>query len=310
MHKRFGVVGASCTDVFATTAKPLIVHDSNPGTVRFGFGGVGRNIAENLARLAQTVQLFAAFGSDPFALSMLEHTKSAGVLTDGCLIAASGASPYYIAVNDPTGDMSVAVNDMAICNDITPDFIAGHLQTLNACDAVVLDTNIPASTVAFLAKECKAPLLADSVSVSKAEKLVGILPRLHALNTNLREARALLQCEITSDIHSLQHAANRFHALGIQWVLITLGAGGAFLSGQNEQIIQPAFPVKTANTNGCGDAFSAAAFAGILSGEDPETILLSALAAAAITATAVESVSGQLSPTAIKQYITNTRRLS
>ena len=310
MSKRFSVVGASCTDIFATSTQPMIAQDSNPGTVRFGYGGVGRNIAENLARLEQSVQLFAAFGSDPFSVQMLEYTKISGVDISACLLSSTGQSPYYIAVNDPTGEMSVAVNDMAICERIMPEYLAGHLSELNTCDAVVLDTNIPKVSIDYLAKYCTVPLLADSVSVSKAQKLSDTLPRLFALNTNLREAQALLQTQITSELTSLKRAADRFHALGISYVLITLGSIGAFLSNGSRQLKLNAFPVETVNANGCGDAFSAAAFSGILSGHDPETILQNALAAAAVTAQSAQSVSDRLSPTAITRLISDSRRFS
>ncbi len=307
MNKRFGVVGASCIDIFATSAQPMITHDSNPGSVRFGYGGVGRNIAENLSRLDQIVLLIAAFGGDPFSHQMLEHTKHAGVDTRACLLSSAGQAPYYIAVNDAKGEMSVAVNDMAICERITPAYLSGHLSALNACDAVVLDTNIPKASIDFLAENCTAPLLADSVSVSKAAKLSNALPRLFALNTNLREAQALLQTDVTNNLISLQSAADQFHSLGIVNVLITLGAAGAFLSDGNRQLKMSAYPTETVNANGCGDAFSAAAFSGILSGYDPETVLKSALAAAAITARSAQSVSEALSPTLIRQFLKDSR---
>jgi pseudouridine kinase len=310
VSKHFGVVGASCTDIFAASSLPLIAHDSNPGTVRFGHGGVGRNIAENLARLEQNVQLFAAFGSDPFSLQMLDYTRNAGVDTGGCLIASAAQAPYYIAINDPAGELSVAVNDMAICERITPEYLSGVLLALNACDAVVLDTNIPKASIDYLTKECSAPLLADSVSVSKAVKLSGSLPSLFALNTNLREAQALLNTEAKADLTSLINAADRFHASGVAYVLITLGAQGAFLSNGKRQLMMSAYPAQTVNANGCGDAFSAAAFVGILNGEPPESILQSALAAAAITAQSAQSVSELLSPAAIRQWIKDTRSLA
>jgi len=306
VNKRFAVVGASCTDIFATSAKPMIAHDSNPGTVTFGYGGVGRNIAENLARLDQTVQLFAAFGSDPFSLAMLAYTKSVGVDTANCLLA-DGHAPYYIAVNDPSGEMSVAVNDMAICELITQEYLEGCLPALNACDAIVLDANIQKASIEFLAAKCSPPLLADTVSVSKALKLSGALPRLFAINTNLREAQALLEDTVKDDLSSLRCAAERFHGYGIAHVLITLGAKGAFLSNGEQQLITKAFPVATVNANGCGDAFSAAAFAGILAGLAPEMVLEHALAAAAITAQSAQSVSDQLSPISITNLLQNSR---
>ena len=307
MKKSFAVVGASCVDIFAASAKPLIEHDSNPGTVQIGFGGVGRNIAENLARLEQTVDLFAAFGSDVFSSQMREHTAASGVNTDGCLLSSEGKAPYYIAVNDSNGDMAVAVNDMSIADLMTPEYLTHKLDQINGHDAVIIDANLSRNAIEYLTANCTIPLFADAVSVSKAVKLLGELPRIFALNLNLNEAQALLQQGITADFHSLQHAANQFHTLGVRYVLITLGARGAFLSTARQQLMMNAFPTETENANGCGDAFSAAAFLEIACGNSLENILTNALAAASLTAQSGQSVAESISPSAILATIEKVR---
>ena len=47
------VIGAVNVDIIASSYVRLIHQDSNPGTVKISYGGVGRNIAENLCRLNQ-----------------------------------------------------------------------------------------------------------------------------------------------------------------------------------------------------------------------------------------------------------------
>ena len=44
------VVGGANVDIFLSPYKKLKLRDSNPGQLRISCGGVGRNIAENLAR--------------------------------------------------------------------------------------------------------------------------------------------------------------------------------------------------------------------------------------------------------------------
>ncbi|MBN1777417.1 MAG: carbohydrate kinase family protein [Clostridiales bacterium] len=302
MNKRFAVVGGSCVDIFAASSLPLVAYDSNPGTVSVGFGGVGRNIAENLARLKQKVHLIAAFGSDPFSVKMLADTAASGVNTEDCLLMPDLKAPYYIAVNEPSGDMAVAVNDMESCNQITPAFLSGKLAIINQCDAVILDTNIPRETIDFLTAECKPPLFADAVSTKKALKLTGALPRLFGVNLNLREAQALLNAEVSVETGSLTNAADIFHDKGICYVLITLGENGAFLSAKHQIHTMKAFSAETRNLNGCGDAFCAAAFLGIVLEHSPEDILKNALSAAAITAQSVQSVSKDLSPDRLRVF--------
>ena len=46
---RVCVIGGANADIIATSFKAFVPGDSNPGTVRLTAGGVGRNIAHNLA---------------------------------------------------------------------------------------------------------------------------------------------------------------------------------------------------------------------------------------------------------------------
>ena len=306
--KRIAIVGGSCVDIFATSASPLISHDSNPGKVNIGFGGVGRNIAENLARLGQDATLIAPFGSDPFSARMLDCTASAGVHTEHALIAPDCQAPFYVSINDSHGDMAVAVNDMQICELITPEVLSTKLDILNTCDAVILDANIPQESVSFLAKHCAPPLFAEAVSMKKAGKLLPSLPRFTALKANVQEAQALLGIQVTNDLRSLEGAANRFHAMGIPHVFITLGKHGAFYSGFGKQFLQTAYPVNAINWNGCGDAFCAAAFLGVLEQEPPQRLLRNALAAAAFTAESAQAVHPHISMEAIRTFTDEMRK--
>ena len=166
----------------------------------------------------------------------------------------------YIAINDSQGDMFAAINDMKICDLITPAFLSQKLDVLNECGAVILDANIPAESIDYLACHCSAPLFADAVSTKKAMKLTRALPHLHTIKTNLQEAEALLGNPVNADLQSLKEASGRFHDKGIKTVLITLGKEGAYISSNGVSMISHAAPVDAVNANGCGDAFSAAAF--------------------------------------------------
>ena len=73
------VIGAASVDVKGRAQKALQSGTSVPGEVTVSFGGVGRNVAENLARLGQPTILLSAVGRDPFGAQILERTATAGV---------------------------------------------------------------------------------------------------------------------------------------------------------------------------------------------------------------------------------------
>ena len=73
------VIGAATIDVKGRASKGLQLGTSVPGTIKVSFGGVARNVADNLARLGQSVVLISAVGKDGLGKQILERTAAAGV---------------------------------------------------------------------------------------------------------------------------------------------------------------------------------------------------------------------------------------
>ena len=61
------------------------------------------------------------------------------------------------------------------------------------------------------------------------------------MKTNLQEAEALLEIPVTATYFTSK-AADRFHAMGISYVLITLGKRARFYSAGGRQLLQSAYP--------------------------------------------------------------------
>lgn len=76
------VVGGAVMDVIAAPQKGLHLEQktSTPGSVQQKEGGVGRNVAEGLARLGVSTSLLSAVGDDPAGTALLASLKAlAGV---------------------------------------------------------------------------------------------------------------------------------------------------------------------------------------------------------------------------------------
>ena len=96
------VIGGANVDVHARGAAPLVGGTSNPGSTSLGNGGVGRNVAENLARLGTPTRLVAGVGRDPLGDQLLDETAAAGV--DVSLVRRTAApTGTYTAVLDADG---------------------------------------------------------------------------------------------------------------------------------------------------------------------------------------------------------------
>ena len=70
--KNIVVIGGTNHDIFAYAHHAVKLNDSNPGYLKDSFGGVGRNIAENLARLALNPTFITVIGKDDIGQKIIE----------------------------------------------------------------------------------------------------------------------------------------------------------------------------------------------------------------------------------------------
>lgn len=293
------VVGGVNIDLCGKPFAPLVARDSNPGAVRASLGGVGRNIAHNMALLGLRVSLLTALGRDGNAQLIESSCDRLGISLDHALRVEGGATSTYLVITDHLGEMELAVSDMAIYDRLTPDYIAANLEVLDRAALVVADTNIPAETLAFLAQTCTAPLFIDPVSTAKAGKLRPILGRLHTLKANRLEAALLSGVEITDD-ESLERSAKVLLDTGLKRVFISLGPEGVLCAQDGRLARLPAIPGVMRNATGCGDAFVAALAWSFLEGLDLEQTARAGLAAAAIALAGEETINPAMSAERVK----------
>ena len=293
------VVGGVNIDLCGKPFVPLVPRDSNPGAVRASLGGVGRNIAHNMALLGLKVDLLTALGKDANAQLMESSCARLGISLDHALRVEGGATSTYLVITDHLGEMELAVSDMAIYDHLTPDYIADNLDVLNGAALVVADTNIPAETLAFLARTCTAPLFVDPVSTAKAVKLRPILGKLHTLKANRLEAALLSGVDITDD-ESLERAARALLNTGMKRVFLSLGPEGVLCAQGDELVRLPPIPGEMKNATGCGDAFVAALAWSFLEGLDLEQTARAGLAAAAIALAGEETINPAMSVESVK----------
>ena len=165
------VVGAVNLDICGRPEKKLIFRDSNPGAVTLTPGGVGRNIAHDLRLLGVEVKFLTAFGGDSHAQLLRNDCMELGMDLSCALDVPGGRTSTYLYITDERGEMQLGLCDTDISAAITPDYLQRHLDVLNGAAAVVLDGNLTAETITWLGAHCSAPLFADPVSVTKAERM-------------------------------------------------------------------------------------------------------------------------------------------
>ncbi len=250
------VVGGVNVDIGGTAFETLVDADSNPGRVRTSLGGVGRNIAHNLALLGVDTRLITVFGDDANAEQLTASCQRLGIDVTASLRVNGAATSTYLYIAGPDGDMALAVSDMEIYDHLTRTAMAPRLDVVDNARVLVLGTHIPADTIEWICSRTRTPVFADPVSTAKAEKLRGVLKYIHTLKPNRLEAEILSGVPVT-DKASLHRAADRLLGEGVKRVFISLGAEGVLAADAKERFLLPSHPAKLISTTGAGDAFMA-----------------------------------------------------
>ena len=299
---RCAVVGAANIDIGGFSAGRLAMEDSNPGRIVLSAGGVGRNIACNLARLGVQTHLIAALGTDAFADLVRADCDRAGVDATSSFVFEGAASSAYLFIADAGGEMRLAINDMDICRRLTPEALCERLDLLNSMDAVVVDANLSAEALSYLARHVKVPLLADAVSTAKAPRLAGALEKLWAIKPNAIEAEVLTGIPV-HDADSAARAALRLVSLGARRAFVTLGERGVCCAEGTRAIHLPGRSARLVNATGAGDAFTAALAWGATRGLSLEDCAVAGLAAAALAVESMEAVNPEMSPEKLAELL-------
>lgn len=253
------VIGGANIDVHGRSTQPLRSQDSNPGEVQISAGGVGRNIAENLARLGVDTRFISAVGDDHHGQVLMRLSREAGIDVQNVIEIPSATTSTYLSVLDDCGDMLVAINDMSIIDKLTVDRLQPLQAMLKQSALIVVDANLPTETLAWLSETfLGTPIFADTVSTAKAPRLGAHLQHIHTLKTGTIEVEALLGQDVRNKAQ-LVRAAKILHSEGVKRVFITRGENGVFYSDDDQSGSQKIATSKhdIRNAGGAGDAFLA-----------------------------------------------------
>lgn len=277
-NKTVIVIGAVNLDICGRPNNVPTLCDSNPGKISFSVGGVGNNIARDLALLGLNVRICAAIGDDVYADVVCADCEKHGLDMSLSLKVPGGRTSSYLYVTDEKGEMHVGIADMDINENVDDKYLAGILDELNRADAVVIDGNMSENTARFVAENVTVPIYADPVSGVKGKKLKPALPYLRAFKPNALEAMIL------TGENTPEAAAKKLLSLGVGRVLVSLGADG-MLAAEGDTIIKlPCEKLNIVSTTGCGDCAAAAMIWADLFGYDLKTTAQAAQRAAAVTA--------------------------
>ena len=301
---KIAIVGGINIDIEGTPLKEIKYHDSNPGKIRLAYGGVGRNIAENVARLGGDCAMVSCVGDEPMSLGAKDHLAKLGVDVSHVRVFSGEMPSMYLSILDDKGDMEVAVSDMDIVNRLTPAYLDEITPFLEEASVVALDGNLTEEFLRHATETLEGTrMFYDPVSANKGIRAKDFVGRFFAVKPNRLEAEAILGMKVETD-GDIVSAGRRFMELGVSQVFITLGEDGVFYMEEGDSgFIRPRDGILIRSATGAGDSFSACILLGISRGMAAKKIAEMGMAAARITMRSKSAVSEELSMELLEELL-------
>ncbi|PWK14927.1 carbohydrate kinase family protein [Tumebacillus permanentifrigoris] len=297
-------IGAAHVDRKAAAKTDIQLRTSIPVSSHHTLGGVARNVAENLARLHCPVALVSRLGADPQGDWVHTHSTELGMDISGLTRSTTCSTASYTALLDGSGEMVLGLADMDIYDEFTPEVLADVPAPLFDRPLWFLDTNLPEATLRALLQKRSAAhcVLLDPVSVPKSHKLLGLLDGIDFLFPNRDEAEVLSGIPISGE-NDLLRAAERICQRGVKNVILTLGAAGVYVTGEQLTGHFPALPTTVRDVTGAGDSLIAGFLYAYSRSQSVEVAIRSGIAAATITIQSAETVHPDLTPAKLDALI-------
>ena len=301
------VLGASIVDIFGFCGRSYAQRDSIPGHVKVSFGGVCRNIAENLARVGVKTEFISILGDDENGKAILEHSRRLGYNMENSVFLEGQSTPTYMAILNQNGEMESAVVDMDSLNKMTPSFIDEKREVFENSEYVVVGSDGPELLEYILKKyEGKCKFILDPVSAKKAEEIRHLIKYFHTIKPNRFETEALCGFKIESD-EDLRKAGRFFIEQGVKNVFISLDSDGIYYitSEGEEGTLACCEAINVKNVTGAGDSFVAGIGYGYMNNLSIKDTLKYAVAMSIITITHEETINPKMSHEAVIEEINN-----
>ena len=285
--KKILVVGSSNTDmVIKTNHFPAPGETILGGKFLMNAGGKGANQAVAAARLGGSVTFVGKIGDDIFGNQAVRQLKEEGINVDFVAVDAENPSGMALITVDQNGENSIVVASGANGTLIPADFDEA-IAELDESEFVLMQLEIPIPTVEYIARiaalKQKKVILNPAPATALSNEL---LQNLFLITPNETEAELLTGIKVTDEQTALK-AAIVLHEKGVEMVIITLGAAGAFLlSGEKSEIIK-APKVVAVDTTAAGDTFNGALAVALAEGKTIQEAIAFANRAAAISVTRI-----------------------
>ena len=266
------VIGAVFVDIKGYPMSNFIPTGRNAGRVEQVHGGVGRNVAEDIANCELRPTFVSLVDKSGSGEDVLRKLRSHKVNTDYIRKTRDGMGSW-LAVFDNDGDVFASISKRP---DLLPivDILEEHGDEIFAkADSVVIELDIDKEIVKrvfALAKKHKKKVFSVVANMSIALERRDFIKSIDCFVCNIQEAGILFSDDYTDKTpeEMIPIIAAKVKAAQIPSMIVTMGGDGAvYASMDGDMGYCPARRVEVKDTTGAGDSFCAGVAIGLTYGK-------------------------------------------
>ena len=310
-EKKIVVIGTIFMDIKGYPEEPFRPADRNKGRISYRYGGVGRNVAQDLAAMGLHPVFVSLAGEGAHDAAILRDLTDSGVDT-GYILRQEKGIGTWLAILTPQGDVCANLSER---QDLTPlcDFLKEQGDRIfRDADGVLLEMDVEEAVVAQVfafSQKYRLDVYGVISNMTIALQRLSYICRTRCFICNRTEAGLLFSAAeaaaVTADRNNrktdsvkhqyreegpavfgppetaieaadipvfLEILKKKRETLGMQCLVVTLDKDGAVFAAEDGQAgYCPPRNVPVTDTTGAGDAFFAGVSAGLILGMDPES---------------------------------------
>ncbi len=267
------VIGAVFVDIKGYPESYFVPTGRNVGKVEQVHGGVGRNVAEDIANCELRPTFISLVDQSGTGADVVRKLKSHKVNTDYIRTTQDGMGSW-LAVFDTDGDVFASVSKRPNLLPIADILDQQGDEIFQNADSIVIEIDLDKETVKRtfrLAQKYGKKVYAVVANMSIALERRDFLQSIDCFVCNVQEAGILFSDDYgeKSVPEMVDILSRKVQAARIPSMIVTMGGNGAvYASMQGDKGFCPARKVKVRDTTGAGDAFGAGVAIGLTYGKD------------------------------------------
>ena len=266
------VIGAVFVDIKGYPTSNFIPSGRNAGRVEQVHGGVGRNVAEDIANCELRPTFVSLVDDSGAGEDVLKKLRSHKVNTNYVRKTRDGMGSW-LAVFDNNGDVFASISKRPDLMPIVNILDEHGDEIFSKADSVVIELDIDKDIVKrvfALAKKHKKKVFSVVANMSIALERRDFLKSIDCFVCNIQEAGILFSDDYTDKTpeEMIPIIAAKVKAAQIPSMIVTMGGDGAvYASMDGDMGYCPARRVEVKDTTGAGDSFCAGVAIGLTYGK-------------------------------------------